>query len=227
MPDAYARTTIHGRPIDAATKAAVEALEADLGYPLTIMQGIGGASASAGTHTQGRAIDVDPWDIRRKLRLGLKHGFIGWYRPYVRGLWPAHGHMVLVLGSRDNQRGIAGSAFRQIGAYLRRSDGLISDHHDPNARPDLLVPFQFPPKEPPRPVYHTRITDALDLCVEASSLLGQAATKLEKAERPTRAGRLRMDALAATIRTARRSVRGVAQILARTPDAKKARRVNE
>ena len=223
-PDAYKRTIYNGRLMDYGTKAAVQAMEADLGYKLTIMQGIGGASASAGSHTVGRAVDLSPFDYRRKLRVGLKHGFIGWRRPYVRGLWPEHIHMVLVLGHRTNSRGIAPVAYRQIGSYFARRDGLVSNRSDSSTRPDLLVPFIYPPKEVPKPVFSNRVTEALDLVVEAATKLGQAATKLEKANRPTRAGRARLAALAATTRGARRTAIGVATILAQTPDAKKARR---
>lgn len=223
MPSAYDRTTLHGHLIDEATKAALQAMEADLGYELTIMQAIGGAEASSGTHTVGRAVDLAPHDYRVKLRVGLRHGFIGWHRPYVRGLWPEHIHMVLVLGSRDNTRGIAGVAFRQIAAYFSRRDGLISNRTDASTQPDRLVPFVYPPKEPVVPPFSNGVTQALDLVVEASVKLAQAATKLEKANRPTRTGRARMAALAATVRGARRTVVTVATALARTPDARKAR----
>ena len=66
IPDPYARTEFRGRPLDYATAAACVLIERELGYQLTILQGIGGAPASAGTHLGlngegGRAVDLAPW----------------------------------------------------------------------------------------------------------------------------------------------------------------------
>lgn len=209
MTSAYDHDYFHGKLLDVATIMALKAMEADLGYELTITQGIGGAPASGGTHLRGRAVDLAPYDWKNKLRVGLKHGLIGWHRPYIRGLWPEHNHLVLVLGDIDNQRGIAPAAWRQIIAYVkRRSDGLRSDRFDSSTRPDLLVPFVYPPKEPVVPPFSNHITKARDLGTEVAHQLGLLATELEQAapNRPTKAGKARINTAAVTTRTLRRGV---------------------
>lgn len=207
--DPYAHSTLHGKPLDNATIAAIKAMEAMLGYELTITQGIGGAAASSGTHLDGRAVDLAPFDYKRKLRAGLACGFIGWHRPRIFGLWPEHVHMVLVLGSRDNARGIAPAAFRQIAAYFRRTDGLRSDRPDSSTHPDLLVPFVYPPQGEPVSPFKNNVTEARDLLTEAAHALGMAAAKLEGTPKK----RAVVHAQALACRAARRTVNGILHIL--------------
>jgi hypothetical protein len=140
LPDPYSRTTHDGRPIDHATAARLRMAEERLGYELTVTQGIGGAAASAGTHVEGRAVDLAPWDWQNKLRVLKDLGFVAWYRPYVAGLWPAHIHAVLIFDGRDNHRGIAESAWRQIGSFDQGRDGLA------NNNVDTLHPYRPDPR---------------------------------------------------------------------------------
>jgi hypothetical protein len=115
-----------GKPLDNATIVRLKQAEKVLGYPLTIVQGIGGAAASGNTHLEGRAADLAPYDWQNKLRVLKDLGFIGWYRPAIAGLWPAHIHVVLIFDGRDNHRGINETAWRQIGLFDRGLDGLVS-----------------------------------------------------------------------------------------------------
>lgn len=85
-PDSYGRTTFHGEQLDNATLAALKIAESILGYELTIVQGIGGAITSAGTHIKGRAADLAPWDHERKIRVLRDLGFAAWYRPALPGV---------------------------------------------------------------------------------------------------------------------------------------------
>ena len=206
--DPYGHSHFRGVLLDNATIAALQAMEAELGYELTLYQGIGGAAASGGTHLKGRAVDLAPWDYKRKLRVGLKHGFIGWHRPRIKGLWQEHNHLVLVLGSVNNQRGIAPAAWRQIGYYLRRLDGLVSSRFDASTNPGALVPFVYPPKEIPVPVPSNHITAARDRATEAIKVLGDMALELEQAKRPTKAGQARVVAMAAAVRGTQKVVSG-------------------
>lgn len=208
--NAYAHEVFHGKPLDAATIAALKVAEQRLGYELTITQGIGGAvSASAGTHTEGRAVDLSSWDKARKLRVLKDVGFAVWFRPTIPGLWHEHIHGVLILDNFGNQRGIAGAAFRQIGSYLRGRDGLKGDRADHTYRPQPLRAFHYPPKEPVVPPYSNNVTEARDLLVEASHALGKAAVRLEAA--PKKRTVVRAQALAC--RAARRTVNGILHIL--------------
>lgn len=174
---AYDRVTFHGKPLDRATADALRCAEYLLGYELTVVQGIGGATASAGTHTEGRAADLAPYDWENKLRALKRVGFAAWYRPERAGVWGAHIHSVLILGARDNARGIAGSALRQVESYLRGRDGLVGD--GPDAQPWRPTPqpvFEWPVKVPaPK---RTKVTRARDRLVEAHAALEQAAALL-------------------------------------------------
>ena len=140
-PDPYGRSTFHGKPLDNATIAALKVAEAELGYELTILQGIGGADASAGTHAEGRAVDLAPFDRDRKLRVLKDIGFAVWYRPAIVGLWGAHIHGILIFESRTNSKGLADVGFRQIAAFDARRDGLKSNQPDPSYRPDPKAVF--------------------------------------------------------------------------------------
>ncbi|WP_134739988.1 hypothetical protein [Nocardioides sp. 503] len=186
VPDPYALSTYHGKLLDNATIAATKVAEAILGYQLTIIQGIGGAAASGGTHIEGRAIDVAPWDISRKDRALKDVGFIGWPRGYVPGLWGAHGHYVLVFESRSNARRIAAAALRQIGSFFRGRNGLKGDGPDVQGayRPkpervftmkDYRATFATPPPKPTR----TRVTRARNRLAEAQAKIDQAVALLD------------------------------------------------
>lgn len=191
VPDPYARTTFHGRPLDNATAAALRLAEAELGYELTVVQGIGGAKASGGTHLEGRAVDLAPWDHARKVRVLQDLGFAAWYRPALPGVWGPHVHAVLIFESRDNRRGLAPAGFNQIGDYDRGGiagrpgDGLAGVGTDPNTyRPTPRRVFTMDEyratfeKSKPQPV-RNKITRARDRIVEAITALEQAAALLD------------------------------------------------
>lgn len=184
IPDPYERTTLHGRPLDHATAAAVRATESDLGYELTIVQGIGGATASAGTHVKGRAIDTPAYDVARKLAALEANGFVAWYRPTLPGVWTEHIHAVLMFETTTNSRGIAPAALRQIAARLAGRDGLKGNRLDPrgrmnNPRPFTMKDYRAMHETPkPRPK-RTRFSRALDRLVEARHSVGQAIALID------------------------------------------------
>lgn len=186
IPDAYARTIFRGRLLDQATAAALREVEADLGYELTIVQGIGGAVASAGTHTEGRAVDLADWDHERKVRVLRNHGFAAWFRPALPGVWGPHVHAVLILGTRGNPKGVASAALRQIGSFDRGRNGLANDAVDPNPyRPDPPALFSWADyrqsfAEPkPRPV-RTDVTRARNQLVETIHALGNTIARIDR-----------------------------------------------
>lgn len=192
-PNPYARDHYHGVLMDNATIAAVKLAEARLGYELTIIQGVGSAPASADTHKGlngegGRAIDIAWFDIDRKDKVLKDLGFVGWPRPYRPGVWGAHGHYLLVLENRENARGIAAAAFRQIGSWFRGRNGLSDDGPDaPGAyRPtpfrgftlaEYAKTFEKPPVRPAR----NNVTRARDRLVEAITAAEQAEALLDDA----------------------------------------------
>lgn len=193
IPSPYAHGEYRGRPLDFATIAAIKKAEHMLGYPLTIVQGIGGAPASAGTHTKGRAADLAWWDQDRKLRAMRDVGFAYWPRPELPGEWAEHGHGVLIFENRANRRGVAGVAFRQIASYDARRDGLKSNlpdkweyRPDPRAvwtREEYKFVMSGGLEAPPE----NRVTRARDALVEAlhdlsevSALLGKTPEEREK-----------------------------------------------
>lgn len=178
---AYGRQYWHGKLLDNATVSALKLVEGDLGYELTITQGIGGAAASAGTHAEGRAVDLAPYDWRNKLKALWRRGFIAWYRPYKKGVWPAHIHAVLVLFRFDNHDGIAESAWRQIGLFVRGLSGLVGNARSIHYPHPKITPFQYPPKQEVKPVFSNDITKARDFIVEAADLIGKAVSHLEAA----------------------------------------------
>jgi hypothetical protein len=218
MTDAYERELFHGKLLDKATISALKEVEADLGYELTITQGVGtSVDASAGTHAGlngegGRVVDLAPFDAKRKLRALWRHGFFAYHRRTIPGLWSEHIHAGLVLNSFSNPRGIAASAFRQIAAWLDHRDGLKSNLRLPDSITPSITPYQYPPKVAPVPVFSNNITEARDQLVKAAHALGVAAVKLESSKRPTAAGRARMAAAAATIRGVRRTVNGLLRV---------------
>lgn len=179
IPGPYERRIFHGKLLDNATISALEAVEDRLGYELTIVQGIGGAVASAGTHLEGRAVDLAAWDHARKVRALRDVGFAAWFRPTLPGVWGEHVHGVLVFDGRDNSRGLADSGFRQIGSYDRGRNGLANDGDDPNNyRPDPPAgwsreDYRRSFREDREPV-RTNVTRARNQLVQAIHELGQA-----------------------------------------------------
>lgn len=134
-----------GRPLDYATAALQVDCETELGYRCTLIQGIGGADASAGTHTKGRMGDWASWDGRRKMLVVRRKGGIGWERAEQPGVWGPHCHWGSIFVSRSNRRGISASGYAQIGKYDRVEDGLANPPTpDPMPfRPDPKVVFSL------------------------------------------------------------------------------------
>jgi len=202
-PDPYAQSTFHGKLLDNATIAALKIAEQKLGYNLTITQGIGGADASAGTHTKGRAVDLAAYDHARKVRVLQDIGFAVWYRPYRAGVWGAHIHGVLIFPDRTNREGIDDTAWRQIGQYDRLEDGLLGDVMDSNKyRPDPKARFTRAEYEgtftvPVPRIVTTHVTKARDRLVEAIHAAGQAIAELDNTNPARVAARAQMDEIRA------------------------------
>lgn len=195
IPDPYARTVFHGKPGDWATVQALKVAESRLGYELTIYQFIGHASASGDTHSDGRAVDLAPFDWQRKVRVLRNLGFAAWYRPERKGVWVAHIHAILIFPDRANRKGISPAGYAQIGDYDHGGpggvpgDGLAGTNRDSNPyrpkprarwsedeyRESFTVPAQ-------RPVV-TPVSKARDRIVEAHRDLGFAITQLQKTKR--------------------------------------------
>lgn len=174
--DPYARTEFRGKPLDNATAYACMEAERLLDYQLTVVQGIGGAAASSGTHLEGRAVDLASWDAARKVRVLRDLGFAAWYRPELPGVWGPHVHAVLILESRDNRRGLAPAGFDQIGKYDRGEDGLANPPtRDPNPyRPSPKAVYtlaEFREDTMPEPTQVQKMRNAM---VEARHALGDA-----------------------------------------------------
>lgn len=172
----YARVTFRGKLLDLATATALREAEARLGYELTIVQGIGGATASAGTHTNGRAVDLADWDHVRKVRVLRDLGFAAWYRPELPGVWGPHIHAVCIFENRSNTKGIAWAAFAQIAKYDRGEDGLADPPtRDPNPyRPSPAAVYTLREfREDTAPVVND-VTKMRDKLVEARHALGDA-----------------------------------------------------
>lgn len=202
VPDPYGRGTLHGKPLDNATIAAVRKAERILGYELTILQGIGGADASAGTHTEGRAVDLSAIRADEKLPVFKRIGFAIYERDDLPGVWAKHLHGILIFEDRDNSRGLNDVGFRQIASYDAKRDGLSGNGPDPNPwRPD--PPAVFTREEyreawvnqnrPPK----TKVTRARNRLTEAIEAVAQAAALLDDVDPSRIVARSQLDDLRA------------------------------
>jgi hypothetical protein len=200
IPDPYDRTVFRGRLLDYATAAACVAVELELDYRLTILQGVGGASASAGTHLGrqnpetgiwegGRAVDLTDWDERRKAEAWRKLVGPYWPRAELPGVWGPHGHGLNRLSKLFNERGLAPAAFDQLGKYDRDEDGLAGSNPDRSGLPHPRAVFTLAKyREIMRTVgldggpIETPITRARDALVEERHAMGQALAMLRKVD---------------------------------------------
>lgn len=164
----YDKTTHDGKVVDVLTSQALIAAEEKLGYPLTIVQGSynRGVAQSAGTHDGGGAVDLAPFDYKRKVRVLRDLGFAAWYRPAIAGLWGAHIHAILI----GNQR-LSPAAQNQVLDYRQGLNGLADNGRDPDQyRPNPIPTFKF--TEPRKPTRGKRVDQAIDL-LERTSRAGK------------------------------------------------------
>lgn len=140
-PKPYDRCYYHGKLMDQRTKAALIVAERRLGYELTITQGCYSTAvdASANTHAGGGAVDLAPYDARRKVRVLRDLGFAAWHREPIAGLWPEHIHAVLLEHSTASD-----AAKLQWSYYRQGLDGLADHASDPMPyRPDPIPVFDY------------------------------------------------------------------------------------
>ena len=140
IPDRWEHVPYAGVTVDRDMEARLLIAERRLGYELTATQGInpGGWGPSGGTH-DGPAIDLAPWDQKRKVRVLRDLGFAAWFRPAIKGLWPDHIHAI-PIGNKN----ISPEATDQVVKYFNGQDGLKGTNPDPNPyRPDPPVAFDY------------------------------------------------------------------------------------
>lgn len=209
---AHEKVTFRGRLMDKKCQAFLEAMEAELGYELTVVQGNynpGGVSQSGGTHDGGGVVDLAAYDYQRKVKVAADLGAFVWYRPYIAGLWPAHIH----LGIRDHGT-LSTSAQNQQRAWDSRPprDGLKSNAVWTGYHPGKEITFKYPPpkaapvKKAPVP---TNVTKARDELVQAIHDLAQAAAHLDNTDE----GRIIARAQVDEIKQARRELKAVLKAL--------------
>jgi hypothetical protein len=166
-------TTFRGKPVDLVMRAFLEALEARLGYELTVVQGYNPSNqaTSAGTHSYG-VVDLADYDSDAKVRAANDLGGFFWHRDEIPGLWSPHNH-----GGIRNHPGLADAAVaqqRDFDAHPPRN-GLKGHAVDlVTYHPPKPVQFVYPPKAvvvAPKPTKVTQLRDAL---VESHQALGTA-----------------------------------------------------
>jgi hypothetical protein len=195
----FDKVVYNGALMDQKTKAFVQAMEAKLGYPLTILQGCynpGGVSASAGTHDLGGVIDLVPWDFENKVKAARELGAFAWHRLPIPKVWGEHIH----LGIR-NQGNLSSAAQRQQDDFDGKPgrDGLASHAVDSNKfHPEPSVTFAFPQAMKARPLRTTRVQQARSEVARAMQALSQAAALLDDTDPKRVKARAQIDLLKAT-----------------------------
>lgn len=152
MTNAFDRVTFRGRTMDRKTQAFLEAMEARLGYELTVLQGCynpGGVAASGGTHDGGGVVDLAPWDWPNKVRVARDLGGFAWHRTELwrNGVrvWGEHVH----LGIRDHGRlSVAAQAQQRDFDAHPKLNGLADHSVDPDQFPAKPRTFRYPPLVP-------------------------------------------------------------------------------
>lgn len=84
------RVAFNGKPIDRLTAERMKSVQSLVKSrswgaetsPITVLQGIGGASASAGTHTSGGCVDTTAYNWRHREKAGRLFGGADYHRPY-------------------------------------------------------------------------------------------------------------------------------------------------
>lgn len=112
-----------GEKITARTRAMFRRAES-LSSNMTITQGVGGASASAGTHRGGGVIDIRTWDttstgINRRVAALRKVGFAAWYRN-----WSGNQHIHAVAVSDPTIAASAHDDLCQVWQFWKGGAGL-------------------------------------------------------------------------------------------------------
>lgn len=150
------RCIFRGRLMDYETAAFILAMEAELGYVLTVEQGCynpGGVAASAGTHDGGQVFDLAPFDWQRKVRVARSLGGFAWHRLPSQGPWNEHIH----IGIRGGPT-LSGAARNQQVDFDKRprrnglANHLIDPDQDPT-RPPPTPSFRYPPPKPATPTF--------------------------------------------------------------------------
>jgi hypothetical protein len=191
-----------GKPVDKVTRAFAKAMEAELGYELTIVQGYNPSNieTSAGTHLFG-VIDLAAYDGERKVAVARKLGAFAWLREEIPGHWAEHVH----LGIR-NHPGLSDTAKRQQLSYDAKPprDGLVSNLVDANrSHPSPPVEFDYRGTiAKPAPV-PTEVTRARDALVESIHATSQAIARLKATDVSRHVARSYIDDLQAHRRQAR------------------------
>jgi hypothetical protein len=158
-PPPFQHVIYNGKLMDEKTKAFIQAMEARLGYPLTIVQGCYSTAvdASAGTHAGGGVVDLAKYDWQRKVRVARALGAFAWHRPYN---WDGRGGMEHIhLGIRDHGNLSPAAAAQQVQYDAHPpTNGLANRGLDETWHPQPPVVFHYPPKPTPVATVHQGVT---------------------------------------------------------------------
>lgn len=177
----YEVITWRGFKFDRLTIAAIERVEALLGYKLVINQGSYNktVSASGGTHDGGGAADFAPGtNPDRVVRMLRTVGFAAWLRLPSDGPWGEHIHAVL-----NGNAKLSPAALRQVAAYKAGRNGLANNAVDPTWRPNPIPVYREADMNAPLPPTRVtkakaKVTEAIVLLREAREVAGPARTAL-------------------------------------------------
>lgn len=200
VSNAFDKVTFRGRTVDKKTRAFLLAMEARLGYELTVVQGSYNSTVkqSGGTHDKGGVVDLAAWDWERKVKVAADLGAFVWHRPYLPGVWGEHIH----LGIRDHGNLSTEAARQQVDWDSRPPRNGLASHALMNLKVDYhpmkKITFQYP-TEPIVLVTPTRVTKARDALVEAIHNLGESAALLDAVEPSRVRARVQLDELHAEI----------------------------
>jgi hypothetical protein len=137
---AYEIVTFRGHRFDRMTVQALLEMERRLGYELSVAQGSynHGVGASAGTHDGGGAVDLQPADAARKVRVGREIGFAMWERHAIPGVWPHHVHGILIGNAK-----VSPGAAQQVYYYRLHRNGLRGEAWDSTWHPSPIRPYVY------------------------------------------------------------------------------------
>lgn len=152
------RTSYHGKAVNWAVWYAFQAAERMLAHKrfggerefFRIYQGCwSGASASAGTHKGTGTADISAFNWKNRVWVFRLLGFAVWMRPFRKGVWVQHIHMVMC-----GDGGAARLALQQVTSFWKRPsrDGLAGNRVDTQVPKMQCRPlYVFPIKEIGRP----------------------------------------------------------------------------